>query len=66
MGDIEDIEIQLMCTGLDGDVRKEPEVVKFFMSCNDTSKKDARFSFGCNYKSLNTTTHAWDIISETQ
>lgn len=63
MGAIDDIEIQLMCTGFDTDRRQEPETVKFFLSCNDTSVKDVRFAFGCNYKSLNTSTHAWDVIS---
>lgn len=61
MGAIDDLEIQFMCTGFDNDARKEPEVVKYFLSC-----KSARFSFGCNYKSLNTTTKSWDIISTDQ
>lgn len=63
MGAIDDLEVQLMCTGFEGDQRREPETIKFFMSCNDTSKSSARFSFGCNYKSLNTTTRHWDVIS---
>lgn len=64
MGAIDDLEVQLMCAGAEKeDIRREPETVKFFLSCNDTSNKDARYAFGCNYKSLNTSTRAWDVIS---
>lgn len=63
MGAIDDLEVQLMCSNYEDSRLNEPETVKFFMTCNDTSKKNEKFSFGCNYKSLNATSHSWDVIS---
>jgi hypothetical protein len=60
---IDDLEVSLKCSKFDDIKLNDPETVKFFMSCNDTSSKDANFPFGCNYKSLNTTSNAWDVIS---
>lgn len=53
-----------MCSELANDMRKEPEIVKFFLSCNATTKEGVKFGAGCNFKSLNTTSHSWDVISE--
>lgn len=65
MGAISDLEVQLMCTGMEeNDSRKQPEVVKFSLQCNQTTAQGNKFAFGCNYRSLNSTTHAWDVMSK--
>lgn len=64
MGAITDLEVQLMCVGMEQqDTRRQPEVVKFSLQCNQTAQGN-KFAFGCNYRSLNSTTHAWDVMSK--
>lgn len=63
MGAFDDLEIQFMCAKNYNDGTDEPETVKFFLSCNDTSNKDNQFPFGCNYKNIDMIKHAWTETS---